>query len=400
MMTRSFRMVSRPARQVPVSFVAPETVSAVPVFHRSLPCYRETPLYDLSGLAARIGAAKVLLKDESRRFGLNAFKGLGGSFAIGKILCDHFGIPLDGNAFRTLRSPEYASSLRAITFVTATDGNHGRGVAWAARLFGCKAAVYLPAGSAIERLENIRALGAHAEITSLDYDETVRMAAEIARTNGWITVQDTAWDGYTDIPKTIMQGYTTIGDEIDRQLTAMNAPIPTHLFLQAGVGSFAAALAGYFSALWGSLCPRIVIVEPETADCVFRTAEADDGRLHCVHGSMNSMMAGLCCGEVSPPAWELLKETASACIACGDAYSAEGMRMLAHPAAGDPAVVSGESGAVTAGVAAALMSDPGLSAFRTTLGLDVRSRILLISTEGDTDRANYLRILSDAAKIS
>ena len=396
MMTKSFRMVSRPVKQVAASFVAPEAVSAVPVFHRSLPGYRETPLYDLSGLSARIGAAQVLVKDESQRFGLNAFKALGASFAIGKLLCKRFRVPLDANAFQTLRSPEYASVLREVTFVTATDGNHGRGVAWAARLFGCDAAVYLPAGSAIERLRNILDLGAHAEITSFNYDDTVRMAADIARSRSWITVQDTAWDGYTDIPKAIMQGYTTIGNEIARQLNTMGAPIPTHLFLQAGVGSFAAALAGYFSALWGTLCPRIIIVEPETADCLLRTAEAGDGRLHSVPGPMRSMMAGLCCGEPCPPAWELLKDTAAAYIACGDGFSAEGMRMLARPVPGDPAIVSGESGAVTAGVAAALMTDPALSAFRSRLGLDRYSRILLISTEGDTDHANYLRILEEA----
>ncbi len=379
-------------------FVSPEAVKEVLPFHRSLPGYRETPLWSLPGLASRLGISQILVKDESFRFGLNAFKALGASFAIGKLLCRRFGIPLDQNAFRSLLSPDRREALRTTTLITATDGNHGRGVAWTASLLGCRAVVLLPASTREERLRNILALGAEAEITPFPYDDTVRLAAKTALEKGYTLVQDTAWPGYDAIPRDIMQGYTTMGTEIAAAIGAAGWEKPTHLFLQAGVGSFAGSLAGYFSSLWGEKCPKILIVEPDSADCLYRTAEADDGALHPAPGPMTSMMAGLCCGECCPPAWEILKDTASAFITCGDGPAALGMRLLADPFPGDRPIISGESGAVSCGVLAGLMTDPLLSGFRETLSLDSRSRVLLVSTEGATDRENYRRILKETNK--
>lgn len=373
--------------------VSPENVSGVRSFHEGLESYAPTPLVSLRSLAGELGVERFLVKDESKRFGLNAFKALGGSYAIAKYICGELGLEPGIDTFAELRSGRFDEILRTMTFVTATDGNHGRGVAWTAKELGCRAVVFLPKGSAAERVSNILAEGAQAEVTEWNYDDTVRHAAETARRNGWILVQDTAWPGYEEIPCAIMQGYTTLAAEIDAQLRDMDSPRPTHLFLQAGVGSMAGAIAGYLSSLWGEESPRIVVVEPDRADCLFQTAKADDGSIHTVTGSMDSMMAGLCCGEPCTIGWDILKSAACAFISCDDSYAACGMRLLGRPAPGDQPIVSGESGAVTSGVAAELMRDPGLENVKKALGLGTDSRILVISTEGDTDRENYRRIL-------
>ncbi|MBQ9249604.1 MAG: diaminopropionate ammonia-lyase [Oscillospiraceae bacterium] len=376
------------------SFVSPEAGRIAASFHAGLPGYTPTPLVDLRDLAKSLDVRQILVKDESQRFGLNAFKALGGSFAMARLLCQRLGITLGRDSFQVLTSDAYRRELEQLTFVTATDGNHGRGVAWAARQLGCRAVVYMPRGSAEARLNNIRAQGAEAEITDLNYDDAVRYAGQMAEKHGWILMQDTAWPGYEEIPAAIMQGYTTLGDEIRTQLDAMGTERPSHLFLQAGVGSLAGALAGYFVSLWPEDPPKIILVEPDRADCLFRTALADDGKLHAVTGPMNSIMAGLCCGEPCTLGWEILRQTACAFISCDDAYAEHGMRLLGKPEGTDPRIVSGESGAVTAGVAARLLTDPDLAEVKEGLGLEADSRILLISTEGDTDPVNYQKILA------
>lgn len=364
-------------------------------FHQGLPGYTPTPLVSLDGLAGKLGVKKLWVKDESKRFGLNAFKALGGSYAIGEYLAGKLGKPIEELTFDMLCSDQAREKLGEITFVTATDGNHGRGVAWSARLLGQKSVVYMPKGSALERLENIQAQGAEAEITEYNYDDAVRLADRMGKERGWVLVQDTAWPGYEQIPAHIMQGYTTLAREIAQQLEACGEDKPTHLFLQAGVGSFAGAALGYFTALWGAERPVTAIMEPDQADCVYRSAKADDGQLHFVTGDMNSMMAGLCCGEPCTISWEILNAYADAFISCGDEYSARGMCLLGRPVGNDPVVVSGESGAVGAGVLEGIMTEERLAPLRQALGLNENSRVLLISTEGDTDRENYKKILSE-----
>lgn len=374
-----------------LKFVQPEAMQAVLEFHSGIAGYAQTPLVSLPNLAKQLGVGQIFVKDESARFGLNAFKALGGSYAIARYLCGKLNIPVDGNSFNVLCSEEAKAKLGTVTFVTATDGNHGRGVAWAAKLLGHKAVVYLPEGSSQERLNNIRALGAEAEITKFNYDGAVRLAYAMSRKHGWVLVQDTAWSGYEKIPTWIMQGYTTMAQEITAQL---NGIMPTHLFLQAGVGSMAGAVLGYFAALWQNNLPATVICEPDKAACLYKTAVANDGTLHKVTGRMNSMMAGLCCGEPCTISWDIINNFASAFIACSDDYAASGMRLLGMPQSGDARIVSGESGAVTAGVLAALMQDSELAQLRNELELDENSRVLLISTEGATDKVNYLKVLS------
>lgn len=362
-------------------------------FHAGFAQYNETPLTALPNLAKALGVQTIHVKDESYRFGLNAFKVLGGSYALGRFIAQKLGETIENLPADRILSPEVREKLGELTFVTATDGNHGRGVAWTAHQLGQKSVVYMPKGSSTERLENIRAEGAVASITDLNYDDAVRLADKHAQERGWVMVQDTAWEGYTDIPLWIMQGYSTMGCEILKQLEAQGAEKPTHLFLQAGVGSMAGAMAGFFSACYGEDRPFITIVEPNRADCLFRTAKANDGKLHNVTGDMNTIMAGLACGEPCSIGWEILGSCADAFLSVPERVAADGMRILAAPARGDQPIVSGESGAAAFGAAANLLLDESLANLKEKLGLNEHSRLLFISTEGDTDRENYRNVV-------
>ena len=368
-----------------------KNAEAVRAFHESFPEYCPTPLVSLKNLARELGAADIFIKDESKRFGLNAFKVLGGSHAIGRTIARKLGVDFSGVNCAYLTSLQTRSRLEGTTFITATDGNHGRGVAWTAHRLGLDSVVYMPSGTVSERLENIRRLGAHAEITDMNYDDTVRFCSRLADANGWTLVQDPSWEGYEEIPLWIMQGYTTMGLEIAQQLGDAK---PTHIFLQAGVGAMAGAMAGFFADLYRDDPPAITVVEPHRANCFYRTAAADDGKLHAVGGDLDTIMAGLACGEPCPIGWDMLRCTAENYVSMPDWVAAEGMRILGHPLPGDEKIISGESGASAAGLAIEALRDDAL---RKQLKLDANSRILCISTEGDTDRENYRRILEENA---
>ena len=376
-----------------LSFMSLENAKKVQKFHAGFPMYQETPLTELKETAKALGLGTVYIKDESYRFGLNAFKVLGGSYAIGNYLAGKLGKTIDQMPYEELISEKTKKELGEITFVTATDGNHGRGVAWTANRLHQKAVVYMPKGSAKERLDNILAEGAEASITDLNYDEAVRLASRQAEEKGWVMVQDTAWEGYEDIPEWIMQGYGTMGYEAYTQLPEK----PTHIFLQAGVGSMAGAVTGFFASVYGEDRPVITIVEPNKADCVFCTAEANDGKLHFVTGEMNTIMAGLACGEPCSIGWNVLRDYADNFISCPDYMAAQGMRILGSPVQGDPRVVSGESGAAALGCVSEIMRDPKYADVRKKLGLNQDSRVLFFSTEGDTDQENYRSIVWDGA---
>ncbi|MBQ2335580.1 MAG: diaminopropionate ammonia-lyase [Victivallales bacterium] len=370
-----------------------KTAEKTMAFHKSFPEYAATPLAELKELAQLLGVQSIHVKNESKRFGLNAFKVLGGSYAIGSYIAQTLGMDIGELSCERMTSPAVKAKLGELTFVTATDGNHGRGVAWTANRLGQKCVVYMPKGTARERLENIRKLGADASIMDFGYDDCVRLARDNAAKNSWILVQDTAWDGYEEIPLHIMEGYLTMGLESIHQL---NWNLPTHVFLQAGVGSMAGALAAFFANYCGKhQRPVIVIVEPNKADCFYRTAYANDGRLHAVTGPMDSIMAGLCCGEPCTVAWNILHDYADDFISMPDYVAAKGMRILGNPLNGDPRVISGESGASTTGLVAEILQNESLDWLRSQLHLDASSRILCISTEGDTDKANYRRIVWD-----
>ena len=364
-------------------------------FHESFPGYEKTPLVSLSHLAKELGVAGLYVKDESKRFGLNAFKGLGGSYCIGRYIADKLGMDINKLSYEKITSPEIKEKLGNITFVTATDGNHGRGIAWTAHILGQKAVVYMPKGSAPERLENIRKLGAEASITDMNYDQTVAYAAECEKKYGWVLVQDTAWEGYETIPRWIMEGYTTMALEAVKQLENVK---PTHIFLQAGVGAMSGALTGFFADYYkNSEKPVITIVEPDQADCIYRTAKADDGKLHTVDGDLSTIMAGLACGVPCTIGWNVLSAYADHFVSMSDSAAATGMRVLGNSLPGDTAVISGESGAATFGFAMEILRKKQFEHLKKELNINEDSRLLFFSTEGDTDKENYRRLVWDGA---
>ena len=279
-----------------------------------------------------------------------------------------------------------------ITFISTTDGNHGRGLAWTARELGYPCIIYMPKGSEPTRRDNILALGAQCSITNLNYDDTVRMSWNMAQEKGYVMVQDTAWEGYEQIPAWIMQGYLTLAAEILEQMQAASIR-PTHCFLQAGVGSFAAAVTGFLVAALGDAAPQIIVVEPHAANCFYQSAVAGDGKAHAVGGSLQTLMAGLACGEPSTLAWNILKDYTTAFMSCPDYMAANGMRMLAAPVQGDHPIVSGESGAAGAGALHWLMCHPAAADQREALGLNAEASVLLISTEGDTAPDVYKNVV-------
>jgi len=376
------------------SIMAPEAVARARAFHQTFPQYAATPLARLDAMAEHLGLGGLYVKDESFRFGLNAFKVLGGSFAMARYIAGELGRDVSELSYGYLTSAQCREDFGQATFFTATDGNHGRGVAWAANRLGQKAVVHMPKGTRQSRFDNIAREGAEVTIEPLNYDGCVRLAAaEAAQAEHGVVLQDTAWEGYEEVPSWIMQGYGTMASEAAEQLGQR----PTHIFLQAGVGSMAGAVAGYFANLYPDAPPTVAVVEPSGADCHYRSALAGDGLPHAVEGELDTIMAGLACGVPSPISWDILRHCAAAFVSCPDWVSARGMRMLAAPLRGDPAVVSGESGAVGMGLLACIMEDPDCGELRQALGLDGASRVLLISTEGDTDPERYRSIVWDGA---
>ena len=377
-------------KKASTEFLGLDTARKVNQYHKSFPMYEMTPLRELKGLAGKLGVKDIYVKDESFRFGLNAFKVLGGSYAIGNYIAKKLSKDISELPFDKMVSKEVKDELGEITFISATDGNHGRGVAWTAHQLGQKCVIYMPKGSSSERLENIKAEGADASITEFNYDDAVRLASKNADENGWVLVQDTSWDGYEEIPTYIMQGYTTLAYEIYEQLGGKK---PTHVFLQAGVGSFASAVTGFLADVYGEDRPVITIVEPNEAACIFKTMKAADDKIHPVTGDMRTIMAGLACGEPVTVGIDILRDYADFFVSCPDYVAADGMRVLAAPVKGDEKIVSGESGASAFGLGFEVMTDTSLSEWKDKLGIDENSVILFISTEGDTDKENYEQIV-------
>lgn len=389
------KMLKKSGEGTPTALFDTTEIAKARAFHRTFPEYKPTPLHNLRALAKALGVGGVYIKDESHRFGLNAFKALGGSYAVARYLAQRLNRDLSELPFSVLTSPEIKEQLGEITFATTTDGNHGRGLAWTARQLKQMAIVYMPKGSSFYRLEKIRAEGAEAWITDLNYDDAVRMTAAKAAEHGWVFVQDTSWEGYEEIPTWIMQGYGTMAAEVTEQLSEFGVDKPTHVLVQAGVGALAGAVQGYFASLYGEVRPQTVVVEANKAACLYRSALAADGKPRVVGGNLDTMMAGLACGEPNLIGWRILRDYSNMFFSCPDEIAAKGMRILGNPLGRDSKVISGESGAVTTGLLWALANDERLSAARTALGLNKDSHILLFSTEGDTDPVKYRRIVWD-----
>jgi diaminopropionate ammonia-lyase len=375
-----------------LSLVSQVEMEAARRFHQSFPQYAETPLVDLPHLAAHCGIRKIYVKDESYRFDLNAFKVLGGSYAIAKYIAKQLGKNIAEINYSTLVSDETKQVLGDITFYTATDGNHGRGVAWAANKLRQKSLVLMPKGSSAARLQNIINEGAQAAITEFNYDDTVRLVNEKASQDPkGVMLQDTAWDGYEEIPAWIMQGYGSLSCEALNQLKACGVDRPSHVFVQAGVGSFAGSVAGFFANTFKDKAPVMTLVEAAAADCLYVSNLA--GKLTNIKGNLSTIMAGLSCGEGNTISWEILKNHAQFFVSAPDWVAARGMRILNAPLKGDPRVISGESGAVTAGLLFTLLQDEEYRDFREALGINAESVVLLISTEGDTDPEKFREIV-------
>lgn len=369
-------------------------VAKARTFHQSFPQYRETPLTRLTQMARYLGVGSIFVKDESYRFGLNAFKVLGGSYSMAKYIARETHRDVSDMPYDVLTSDELRQEFGQATFFTATDGNHGRGVAWAAQKLGQKAVVHMPKGTTQTRLENIKKLGADVDILDLNYDDCVRQAAkEAAATPHGVMVQDTAWDGYEEIPSWIMQGYGTMAMEAGEQLKAQGVERPTHIFVQAGVGSLAGAVVGYFANLYKGNPPKFIVVEASAAACLYKGAAAGDGNPRMVGGDLDTIMAGLACGEPNTISWDILKNHVTTFIAADDPITVRGMRMLAAPLKGDAPIVSGESGAVPFGTLATIMLSDECKDLRAELGLDDHSQVLVFSTEGDTDPERYKNIV-------
>ncbi len=379
-----------------LSVMSLSNVEKARLFHGSFPQYSVTPLARLDGMAKYLGLGGLFVKNESYRFGLNAFKVLGGSFAMGRYIAKEMGRDVSEMTYDYLTGETFRKEFGQATFFTATDGNHGRGVAWAANKLGQKAVVHMPKGSTKPRFDNIAREGAQVTIEEVNYDDCVRMAAaEAARTEHGVIVQDTAWEGYEEIPSWIMQGYGTMAGEAAEQLRQIGVNRPTHVFVQAGVGSLAGAVVGYFTNLFPNDPPKFIIMEAQAADCLYQGAMAGDGSPRVVDGDLKTIMAGLACGEPNTISWDILRNHAAVFVSCPDWISAKGMRMLGAPVKGDPAVISGESGAVGMGLLAAMLEGGEYQDLREAVGLDRHSQVLMFSTEGDTDPEKYRRVLWD-----
>ncbi len=361
-------------------------------FHSKLPSYRPTSLVRLDELARAWGLRDVFVKDESTRFKLKAFKVLGGSYAVARLMCEKLGKKVEDVDFDYLKSEEVRKQIGQITLASATDGNHGRGIAWAAEKLGQKVVIYMPKGVAESRVENIKGHGATVEVTDLNYDDAVRLCCEKANENGWHVVQDTAWEGYRDIPRWIMQGYMTMCAEAVDQMVQRRT-LPSHVFIQAGVGALAGAVMGYLINRFQDNPPKFIIMEPGSAACVFTSAAAGDGKTHAVRGDHETIMAGLACGEVNPLSWDILRDFTDCYVSCENHVAANGMRILANPLAGDAAVEAGESGSVGIGLLDLIANNGDFEELKKALEIDADSTALIFNTEGSTDPVNYQDIL-------
>ena len=340
-------------------------------YHQSLPAYQSTQLVSLPGLAKKYEVGNIYVKDESHRFGLNAFKGLGASYAIHKIL---------------EKQPDIA------TFCTATDGNHGRAVAWASRLAGKKAIVFVPKDTVESRVKAIEGEGAVVINTGLHYDETCEIARETSLKEGWQLVQDTAWKDYEEIPALIKAGYQTHFQELENEIHSFPSPKIDLVFLQAGVGSWAGSAIWYYLNRYGKNRPKIVVVEPYEAAGILASFEA--GKRVSPNGTFKTIMAGLNCGIPSSSSWDIIKSGTDVIIKIKDEFAEQAIRTLFYPNGDDPRIVAGESGVGGLAGFIALMTKPDMQILRDTLGITQHTNILFYNTEGATDPINFNKIIS------
>ncbi|MCB0474016.1 MAG: diaminopropionate ammonia-lyase [Flavobacteriaceae bacterium] len=339
-------------------------------FHRALPGYLPTPLYRLPALSQNVKVRELWVKDESERMGLKAFKVLGASYAINKMVNE---LPKDA------------------ILCTATDGNHGRAVAWAASLFGKKAVVFMPEATVEARINKIEQEGAEVIIVKGAYDEAVKLARKRSEENGWVLIQDTSFDGYEKVPVNIMAGYITILKEMEQQLHRHDKPALDIVFLKAGVGSWAAAAVWYYHNRYREKRPKIVLVEPSSADCCMEAMK--QGYPVPTKNDQETIMAGLNCGTASKIAYNILREGVDLFISIPDWYAGAAMNAFYYAKDDDAQIISGESGAAGLGGLLAMQNEDDLREAKEYIALNNTSRVLVFNTEGNTDPVNFNRII-------
>ncbi|MEN8152417.1 MAG: diaminopropionate ammonia-lyase [Acidobacteriota bacterium] len=354
-------------------------------FHRTLRGYEATKIVPLKSVSKNLGLKDIIVKDESTRFGIKAFKALGASYAIFRVLKkkweSEFGTEFNFNIFKEKNK---LKKLGKMTFCAASDGNHGRAVAWTAGRLGQNAVIYMPGDTVRSRIDNIKSEGSDVVLVEGTYDDCVRKISEDALKHNWIEIGDTAYQGYTEIPSWVLNGYTTIFRELESQMGTLDLLTTDIVILQAGVGAFAAAGASYLSGRFGKKRPKIVITEPVEAAGFLESVKFGKGEAIPASGKMETIMAGLNCGVPSLVAWPILRDSADLFISIHDKYAEQAMRVYASEG-----VVSGESGASGLAALIALMKDKGLEEAKGELGLGADSRVIVINTEGDTDPVNY-----------
>ncbi len=354
-----------------------------------------TPLWSLPDMAAKLGIAELAVKDESARSPLGSFKALGAPIALLRLILRRW--PDRGYTAESLFNGRHENDLSDYVVISATDGNHGRALAAAARSIGCQCVIVLHKKVSQERERLIAGLGAKIVRVDGNYDDSVAHAAKLAKDNDWQVVSDTSYEGYEAVPRDVMQGYAIIADELVEQAPAADSDQPpfTHLFLQGGVGGMAAGVASYLHERYGQLRPTMIVVEPAEADCLYQTAL--NGTLTNATGATDSIMAGLACGEASALAWRFLDSEIDAFALVQDNKVPPAMRLLANGSPRDIPILAGESG--VAGLVA-LMDIANRPEHRAAIGLNSGSRVVVINTEGDTAPDIYRTLVGrDGAEV-
>jgi diaminopropionate ammonia-lyase len=351
------------------------------------PGYEVTPLHNLSSLSANLNVDKIWYKDESKRFQLKSFKALGGSFAVARQLQKKLSeVTGETPSVQDLLDHKFDEIVSKTVITCATDGNHGRSVSWGCEMFGCPCVIYIHRDVSKGRQQAMEAFGADVIRITGNYDDSVKLADSEAKQHNRIIVSDTSYDGYMDIPKDVALGYTVLLAESVEQ---MQGDIPTHVFIQGGVGGLASAVCAYFWELWGELRPRFIVVEPINANCLQESARA--GKPIVVDGDLDTLMAGLACGEVSALAWEILDVGANDFLTINEEAVPLTMQLLADGFGDDAKIEAGES--AVAGLSALITARHSTDESRA-LGLDESSRIYILGTEGATDPELYEQLIN------
>lgn len=361
----------------------------MPEFHRSLKGYEPTKIISVKKITRDLGLKEVIVKDESARFGIKAFKALGASYAIYRVLKKRWELKFGTEFnFGIFKEKNKLRKLGEMTFCAASDGNHGRAVAWTAGILGQRAVIYMPGDTVRSRIDNIKNEGSDVVLVEGTYDDCVRKISEDASRHGWIEIGDTAYQGYTEIPSWVLNGYSTIFMELESQIGTLDMLKTSLIILQAGVGAFAASGASYLSRRFGAKRPKIVIAEPLEAACFLESVKFGRGEAIPARGKMETIMAGLNCGVPSLVAWPILKDSSDLFISIHDKYAEQAMRKYASEG-----IISGESGASGLAALIALMKDKKLEEAKRELNLGRESCVIVINTEGDTDPVNYKKII-------